>query len=91
MHLWVIGAVPTLLHGCTAKEFSCTDISGLSRKDLELRTSLEYVDRSPHEETKNCSNCAFFVAGSKTECGACTLIQGPIHPLGYCNSWAAKG
>lgn len=90
VHLAVIGAAPVLLHGCTKEEFSCTDIAGLSRKDLELRTSLKYVDRSPHGETKNCSNCAFFVEGPKGECGNCTLVQGPIHPLGYCNSWAAK-
>jgi hypothetical protein len=91
VHLAIVGAVPALLHGCTKEEFSCTDISGLSRKDLELRTALKYVDRSPHEETKNCANCAFFVEGSKNQCGNCTLVQGPIHPLGYCSSWAAKG
>ena len=91
VHLAIVGAVPALVHGCTKEEFSCTDISGLSRKDLELRTSLKYVDRSPHDETKNCTNCAFFVEGGKNECGNCTLLQGPIHPLGYCNSWAAKG
>lgn len=91
VHLAVLGAVPALLGGCTEKEFSCNDISGLSRKDLELRTSLNYVDKSPHDETKNCANCAFFVVGGKNECGNCTLVQGPIHPLGYCASWAAKG
>ena len=90
MHLAVISAAPLVLHACTKEEFSCSDISGISRKDLELRTSLNYVDRSPHEDTKTCSNCAFFVEGPKNHCGNCTLVQGPIHPLGYCSSWAAK-
>ena len=85
----VVGAVPALLHGCTKEEFSCNDISGLRRKDLELRTSLKYVDASPHGETKNCTNCEFFVKGDKNQCGKCTLVQGPIHPQGYCGAWAA--
>ena len=32
-----------------------------------------------------------YKAGGKNECGGCTLVKGPIHPQGYCNSWAAKG
>ena len=91
VHLAVLGSVPVLLQGCKKTEFSCTDASGLSPEDAKLRTALEYRDRSPHQEAKNCGNCAFFVAGSKDQCGQCTLVQGPIHPLGYCNSWAAKG
>ena len=91
VHLAVLGSVPLLLQGCKKAEFSCKDTSGLSPQDTELRTALEYRDRSPHGETKSCSNCAFYVAGPKEQCGRCTLVQGPIHPLGYCNSWAAKG
>lgn len=91
VHLAVLGSVPLLTQGCKKAEFSCTDTSGLSPEDAKLRAALEYSDRSPHDEAKNCSNCAFYVAGSEDECGRCTLVQGPIHPRGYCNSWAAKG
>ena len=91
VHLAVLGSVPVLLQGCKKAEFSCTDASGLSEQDAELRKALEYRDRSPHGEAKSCSNCAFYAAGAKDQCGKCTLVQGPIHPLGYCNSWAAKG
>lgn len=91
VHLAVLSVMPTVLQGCKKAEFSCTDTSGLGAEDAKLRTSLEYRDRSPHGETKSCSNCAFYVAAGEGECGRCTLVQGPIHPLGYCNSWAAKG
>lgn len=90
VQLAVIGSVPVLLNGCTKPDFRCEDVSGLSEDAAELRAALEYQDRSPHGETKKCSNCAFFKAGKENECGRCTLLKGPIHPLGYCNSWAAK-
>ncbi|HSN83523.1 MAG TPA: high-potential iron-sulfur protein [Polyangiales bacterium] len=90
-NLLVIGSASMMLHGCKKAEFRCDDVSGLSNEDAKLREALEYQDRSPHGEKKNCSNCAFFRPAEADECGACTLIRGPIHPLGYCNSWAAKG
>jgi hypothetical protein len=91
VHLAVIGSMPILLSACTKSEFSCQDVSALGEGDLELRSALEYQDRSPHGEQKSCSNCAFYKAGEKNACGLCTLVRGPIHPAGYCNSWAAKG
>jgi hypothetical protein len=90
VRLAVFAATPALLQACTKPELHCDDVSGLSKEDAELRTSLEYQDRSPHGENKSCSSCAFFKAGKKDECGQCTLVRGPINPLGYCNSWAAK-
>ena len=91
VHLAVIGSMPILLNACTKPEFSCQDVTGLGEADLELRSALEYRDLSPHGEQKSCSSCAFYKAGKKDACGQCTLVRGPIHPLGYCNSWAAKG
>lgn len=91
VHLAVLGSAPVLLQACKKAEFSCDDASGLSAQDAELRAALEYVDRSPHDATKSCGNCAFYVAGDDNQCGQCTLVKGPIHPLGYCSSWAAKG
>jgi len=90
-HLTVLGSAPVLLHACKKAEFSCQDVSGLNEQDAELRAALQYVDRSPHASTKRCGNCAFYVAGKENQCGQCTLVKGPIHPLGYCNSWATKG
>ena len=91
VHLAVIGSAPVLLQACKKAELVCEEASGLSEKDAELREALEYLDTSPHAEAKNCANCAFYVAGKRDECGRCTLVKGPIHPLGYCNSWAIKG
>lgn len=90
MHLAVIGSAPILLNACTKPEFHCEDVSGLSEEDAELRSALEYQDRSPHGEQKNCRGCAFYKAATENECGECTIVRGPIHPLGYCNSWATK-
>ena len=70
-------------------DFSCTDTSGLTEQELATRENLGYVDESPDPE-KLCSNCEFFLPAGENECGGCTLIKGPIHPDGYCNSWVAK-
>ena len=70
-------------------EFSCTDTSGLTEQELATRQNLNYVDESPYPE-KLCSNCQFFQPAGENECGGCTLIKGPIHPDGYCDSWVAK-
>jgi High potential iron-sulfur protein len=88
--LAVIGSTPILLNACTKPELHCEDVTGLSEADAQLRASLEYRDLSPYGEKKSCSNCAFYKAGKKNECGQCTLVKGPINPLGHCNSWAAK-
>ncbi len=68
--------------------FTCDDVSGLSEADAATRTSLAYVDASPEAE-KNCLNCQLYTGG-EAECGACTVVKGPIHPQGYCTAWAAK-
>ncbi len=89
-----IGAAPLflpLLTGCSKeeKELQCTDVSSLSGADRDLRQTLKYVDKSP-ESDKNCENCNFFKPAGKDKCGSCTLVKGPIHPMGHCTSWAAK-
>lgn len=91
VHLVVLGSTSVWLHGCKKEELHCDDTGSLSEEDAKLRSSLEYRDRSPHGEAKRCATCAFYVARGEHECGRCTLIKGPIHPLGYCNSWSAKG
>lgn len=89
--LLVIGSSSMLLHGCKKPELLCDDVSGLSEEDTKLRGALQYQDRSPFGKDKICSKCAFFREAGDDQCGACTLVRGPIHPLGYCSSWAQKG
>lgn len=69
--------------------FSCTDTSGLTEQEIQMRNNAEYVDDSPHED-KTCDNCQLFTepAGGE-QCGGCQVIKGPIHPKGYCNLWVA--
>lgn len=88
--LVVIGAGGWLV-GCKSPKgsFACTDTSSLSSAQMQSRINLNYVDRSPQKD-KRCENCAFFKSQGETQCGGCTLVAGPIHPKGYCNSWAAK-
>lgn len=86
-----LGSTAILFQGCKRAELRCEDTTGLQPEDRELRAALEYRDRSPYDELKNCANCAFYVAADADQCGQCTLLKGPIHPLGYCDSWATKG
>ncbi|HJK94606.1 MAG TPA: high-potential iron-sulfur protein [Polyangiaceae bacterium LLY-WYZ-15_(1-7)] len=99
--LTVVGTAGATLVGCGGEEgggsgggsdeLSCTDTSGLEPAAVQTRNSLAYVDASPHGAAKNCTNCQFYEAApSAGQCGGCTIVPGPIHPEGYCNSWAAK-
>ncbi|MCB9604433.1 MAG: high-potential iron-sulfur protein [Sandaracinus sp.] len=88
----VVAAAGSVLQACGGgeSELSCNDTSGVPPAAQQMRTTLAYVEHSPHGAQKNCTNCNFFQAAAAGQCGGCTLIQGPIHPEGYCNSWAAK-
>lgn len=67
---------------------SCMDTSGLTEQEISMRNSLEYVDQSPVAD-KNCANCSLYVQAEAGEtCGGCSILKGPIHPDGYCISWA---
>lgn len=80
--------------GCGGSEdggaADCTDTSSLTPTQRSTRSSLQYVDQSPHGAEKNCANCSFYTAAGQNECGACTLVPGPIAPEAYCASWAPK-
>lgn len=71
------------------KALDCTDTTGLTETEIATRKSLAYVDQSPIPE-KLCSNCQLFVPAKGDGCGSCTVVKGPIHPAGYCNSWVQK-
>lgn len=69
-----------------AEADSCSDLSGLTAAEKEMRTTLKYVDKTDKADT--CATCQFFTAG--TGCGKCTIIKGPIQAAGWCASWAKK-
>lgn len=66
---------------------SCTDSSGLTTSQRNLRESLGYVDASPHGKEKSCSRCQFFSSAGDDACGNCVVVAGPISPMGYCSAW----
>jgi len=68
----------------------CSDLSGVSENDIELRKKFAYVKESPIADNQ-CNNCNLFLppkAGDK--CGGCLLFKGPVYPSGYCTYWAPK-
>ncbi len=86
------GALVVLGTACSKKEaaLTCTDTTGLSATDVQVRTSLAYVDAST-EPGKTCAGCQQFVPPAAAgTCGGCKVIKGPINPNGYCKSFVAK-
>lgn len=74
-----------------AKADPCADTSGLSDQDKQMRENLAYVDKTP-DAGKVCSGCALYKQPEgNSPCGGCQLFGGPVHPDGYCNSYAPKG
>lgn len=96
--LTVLGAAavaPAALVACGGEEeggggLTCTDTSGLAAAAVATRETQAYTDSSTHAD-QSCANCRFFTAGQAGQCGTCQVIQGPIHPDGHCNLWAAQG
>ena len=68
----------------------CSDLSGVSENDLELRTKFAYVKESPIVDNQ-CSNCNLYLPPKEGgACGGCLLFKGPVYPSGYCTYWAPK-
>ncbi len=68
----------------------CTDTTGLSSADYNVRMALAYVDVST-TPGKTCLNCQQFLPGmAPNTCGACRVVKGPIKPTGNCKSFLAK-
>lgn len=67
----------------------CNDLSGLTEREISIREQLQYVAQSEKAE-QVCKNCRFWLPAQPGDnCGGCQLIKGPIHPNGWCASWAA--
>ena len=86
----VLASASVTLPACEKAELDCKDVSDLNKAAKMLRNELQYQNTSPHGKEKDCSNCQFFRPAKKSQCGGCTMVQGPINPEGYCNSWAPK-
>jgi len=71
------------------KPLVCTDTTGLSPTDLQVRSALAYVDMST-TPGKTCSNCQQYIEGPPNACGSCKVVKGPINPVGNCKSYIAK-
>ncbi|MFW6052052.1 MAG: high-potential iron-sulfur protein [Myxococcota bacterium] len=69
-------------------ELDCTSTEGLEAQQIQTRQTLEYTDDTPKPD-QDCANCRFFESKGETTCGTCTIVPGPIHPKGWCKSWAA--
>ena len=68
----------------------CTDLSALSATEIAIRDDFEYVSRSA-DGTELCRTCTYWRPSPRGDfCGSCTLMKGPIHPLGTCDSWEER-
>lgn len=69
---------------------ACDDLTGLTEIEIQQREQLQYVAQSQKED-QICANCQFWQPNQQAEaCGGCQLIKGPIHPNGWCQTWAPK-
>ncbi len=69
----------------------CSDTSGLSEADLQVRAALQYQDVS-FDPARRCDLCLQFLPppeGSRA-CGQCKVVKGPINPHGDCKSFAKR-
>ena len=64
---------------------SCVDPQSES-----LRSSLHYASVSA-VANQSCSICGFFTRDtSKSGCGTCVIMSGPVDETGRCDSWSAR-
>lgn len=93
-HLVVLSAsvaTPAWLLGCKGSKPSCTDVTGLSPDDVNVRNvTAAYVDQTP-DATKKCSGCVQYLpAAAANACGGCKVVKGPINPEGWCKLYVPK-
>jgi hypothetical protein len=66
----------------------CVDMTDLTDSEISLRKAQKF-ELYASDQTKTCSDCAFFKASSAT-CGTCQILMGPVAPKSHCTSWAMK-
>lgn len=84
-----LAALPLVKACSSGPELVCSDPSTLSRGELNLRKSLNYVELGPEPENQ-CRQCAFYTGIEAGQCGQCQIFNGAVSPQGYCQSWAQK-
>jgi len=67
----------------------CTDVSGLSETDLQMRSNVNYVEVTEIPEQR-CDNCQLYTQPSNGGCGGCLLFAGPVTAAGWCSSWVPQ-
>jgi len=73
-----------------SKKQNCSDTSGLSAAEIQVRKSLQYVAQT-NDASKNCANCNLYKAPIESGgCGTYTLLKGPVAAGGNCTGWQAK-
>jgi len=84
------GLLVSSLSACSkSKKKNCSDTSGLTAAEIQVRESLKYVAQT-NDASKKCSNCKLYKAPIKAgDCGTCTLLKGPVAPGGNCSGWQA--
>ena len=71
--------------GAAASTASCVDPQSES-----LRGSLHYASPSP-VANQPCAGCGFFTASdTKSGCGNCVMMSGPVDATGHCDSWSPR-
>ena len=64
----------------------------LSSRDAQAqkapKKSVQY--QAEPKGDQNCKNCQFWIEPEgDSKMGGCQIVQGEIHPTGWCNLWAA--
>lgn len=72
--------------GCKRSAPATCPASNLSSDELNVRTVLGYVDSSV-DAAKTCAKCQQYVPADP--CGSCKVVNGAIHPDGYCRAFVA--
>lgn len=72
--------------GCKKSTPATCPSSNLTPDDLQIRTALGYTDASA-DAAKTCAKCQQYVPADP--CGSCKVVNGPIHPDGYCRVFVA--
>lgn len=87
---WVAPAALACSEEPREEALRCDDTTGLAQGVIATRRAQHYVDEAP-SEAERCDNCRYFQPGAAGRCGTCRVLEGPIHPEGYCDLWATTG
>ena len=84
----MLGLAPLgLLQACGDKGSLCFDPDTLGAGEMQMRSTLEYVDVSASAD--QCKSCQFY-HDRHGGCGECELLDGPVAVTGHCTSFAIK-